>query len=530
VTVLEKLSEKVQACLDRAFEAERKAWESADPALKADFLEMEKRWLALAQSYQFTERLTDFTALNAEWRQGFHERRRVGARQDDEARLQKIIQEGNVEALFERMWLSSIVEFSDDAIISKNLDGTITSWNKGAERLFGYLAEEAIGMPVTILIPPDRLYEEDAILKLIRRGDRVEHYETIRQRKDGRRVDISLTVSPIRGAEGKVVGASKVARDITERKQERELLRRQADLLDQSHDAIFTWKIGGGIAYWSKGAERLYNYTAEEVIGRSSHELLRTRSPVPMQEIEREIAREGSWYGELAHTTRDGRSVVVESRLVRVKYSGETYTLETNRDITERKAHEQYVHLLTREAEHRAKNLLANVGAMVQLSQADTPDGLKEVIAGRIAALGSVHSLFAQSRWTGADLASLVRQELSPYSRKGEMRTHIDGPAVMLKPDVAQAIAVALHELATNAAKYGSLSVGEGQVRVEWLHSANGQLVLRWTEAGGPPVDPPTRRGFGTNVIESMIRGGAKGEVQLDWRVEGLACEIILPM
>jgi len=109
------------------------------------------------------------------------------------------------------------------------------------------------------------------------------------------------------------------------------------------------------------------------------------------------------------------------------------------------------------------------------------------------------------------------------------MRTHIDGPAVMLKPDAAQAIAVTLHELATNAAKYGSLSVGEGQVRVEWLHSADRQLVLRWTKAGGPPVDPPTRRGFGTNVIESMIRGGAKGVVRLDRRAEGLACEITVP-
>ena len=116
---------------------------------------------------------------------------------------------------------------------------------------------------------------------------------------------------------------SRIVRDITERKRERELLRRQADLLDQSHDAIFTWKIGGGIVYWSKGAERLYEYTAKEAIGRSSHELLRTRSRVPMQEIEWQIAREGCWYGELTHTTRDERTVVVESRLVRVKYSGE---------------------------------------------------------------------------------------------------------------------------------------------------------------------------------------------------------------
>jgi PAS domain S-box-containing protein len=361
------------------------------------------------------------------------------------------------------------------------------------------------------------------------RGDRVEHYETVRQRKDGTLVDISLTVSPIRGAEGKVVAASKVARDIIERKRQRELLRRQADLLDQSHDANSTWKIGGGILYWSKGAERLCNYTAEEAIRRISHELLRTRSPVPMQEIEWQIAREGSWYGELTHTTRDERTVVVESGLVRVQYSGETYTLETNRDITERKAHEQYVHLLTREAEHRAKNLLANVTAMVQLSQADTPDGLKEAIQGRIGALANVHSLFAQSRGTGAELGSLVKQELSPYSRDGEMRTLINGPAVILKPDLAQAIAVALHGLATNAAKYGALSVPEGRVRLEWSRAADERVVLRWTEAGGPQVNPPTRKGFGTHVMEAMIRGRVGGEVRLDWRAEGLACEIALP-
>jgi PAS domain-containing protein len=142
VIMLQKPSEQVQACLERAFEAERKACGSADPALKADFLEMEKRWVALARSYEFAERLTEFTAENANWRRKFDER------------LQPIIQEGDVNALFERMWLASIVEFSDDAIISRNVDGIILSWNKGAERLFGYLAEEAVGKPLTITVPP----------------------------------------------------------------------------------------------------------------------------------------------------------------------------------------------------------------------------------------------------------------------------------------------------------------------------------------------------------------------------------------
>jgi PAS domain S-box-containing protein len=307
-------------------------------------------------------------------------------------------------------WLASIVEFSDDAIVSKNLDGVITSWNRGAERLFGYLAEEVIGKQVTILIPLDRQSEELDILERIRRGERIDHYETVRQRKDGKLIDVSLTISPMRSAEGNVVGASKIARDITERKRS-----------------------------------------------------------------------------------------------------------------------EEQISTLAREAEHRAKNLLANVRAMVQLSQAETPAGLKEAIAGRIEALANVHSLFVESRWTGAELTSLVKQELSPYSRDGETRTQVDGSTVMLKPSVGQAIAVALHELATNAAKYGSLSVAKGHVRVEWSRAGDDRLVLRWTESGGPPVNPPTRKGFGAQVMEAMIQGHVGGDVRLDWRAEGLVCEMVLP-
>src|SRR6185503_910420 len=114
--------------------------------------------------------------------------------------------------------LAAIVESSDDAIISKDLSGIIATWNGGAEKLFGYEAEEAIGKPITMLIPPDRQSEEPEIVARIKRGERVEHYETVRLRKDGRRIDVSLTISPIVDAAGEVVGASKIARDVTERK------------------------------------------------------------------------------------------------------------------------------------------------------------------------------------------------------------------------------------------------------------------------------------------------------------------------
>jgi PAS domain S-box-containing protein len=129
-------------------------------------------------------------------------------------------------------WLSAIIESADDAIISKTLEGIITSWNKGAERIFGYTAEEMIGKPVTILIPSDHPDEESSILARLRRGERIEHYETVRVRKDGSLVDISLTVSPIKSPDGKIIGASKIARDITERKRAEEQLREQAEIIE----------------------------------------------------------------------------------------------------------------------------------------------------------------------------------------------------------------------------------------------------------------------------------------------------------
>src|SRR6185503_1778195 len=121
-------------------------------------------------------------------------------------------------------WLSALIESADDAIISKTLDGIITSWNAGAQRIFGYTADEVIGKPVTILIPEGHRDEEPAILARLRAGQRIEHYETVRMRKDGRLIDISLTVSPIKGPDGKIVGASKIARDITEQRQARAAL------------------------------------------------------------------------------------------------------------------------------------------------------------------------------------------------------------------------------------------------------------------------------------------------------------------
>ena len=421
--------------------------------------------------------------------------------------------------------LAAIVTSSADAIIGKTLDGIVTSWNEAAEHMFGYSASEMIGQSIRRLIPTDRQAEEDTILGCLARGERVDHYETVRRRKDGMLVDISLTVSPVKDDQGRVIGASKIARDITARKQAEGLLRRQADLLEQSHDAIFTWKIGGGITYWSRGAEALYGYTAEEAIGHSSHELLRTRSPTPMQEVEALIAREGSWYGELTHTTRKGRTIVVESRHVRVSYYGEAYALETNRDITARKQAEEQVQLLMRETNHRAKNMLSLVQAIASQTAGREPEDFVRRFTERIHALAANNDLLVRNKWQGVDVENLVTAQLAHFADLIGPRITVNGPRLYLNAAAAQAIGLALHELATNAGKYGALSTDTGRVDVSW-ESGGDTFIMSWTERKGPPVSAPKRRGFGTMVMQHMAEHCVGGKVDLHQPPSGLTWQL----
>ena len=164
--------------------------------------------------------------------------------------------------------MAAVVDCSDDAIITQDLDGIITSWNKTAERLFGYTAKEVVGKPVALLVPPDRSDEEPAILARIRRGERIEHYETVRQRKEGTLLNISITVSPVKDDRAKIIGASQVARDISAQKDSQEALRFMAAIVQSSDDAIITKNLDGIITSWNGSAERLFGYTVAEAIGK----------------------------------------------------------------------------------------------------------------------------------------------------------------------------------------------------------------------------------------------------------------------
>ena len=316
--------------------------------------------------------------------------------------------------------LAAIVESSDDAIVSKDLNGIITTWNSGAERLFGYTAEEIVGKAVTILIPSDRQDEEPAILERIRRGERIDHYETVRRRKDGLLIEISLTVSPVKDAQGKVVGASKIARDITER----------------------------------------------------------------------------------------------------------------------RRAQEQQG-LVFREMNHRVKNLFTLAGSMVTLSTrfAATPTDLAEAVNDRLVALARAHDLTlpditnAERKLDRATtLPTLVRTILAPYLTQDYASVIIDGPDVPIRGKAVTSIALLLHEMATNAAKYGALSSQSGRVELSWSVRQD-ELLLIWRERGGPPLkEQPENEGFGSLLARLTVTGQLGGNICHDWNQEGLTVKLSAPL
>jgi PAS domain S-box-containing protein len=241
------------------------------------------------------------------------------------------------------MRLAAVVQSSHDAVAAKTLNGIITDWNQSAERIFGYKPKEIIGKSVLTLIPKDRQSEEQEILRRIRRGESLDHYESVRRRKDGQLIDVSLTISPIKNPKGEIVGVSKIARDITNQKQTERRLVEQARLLNLTNDAIIVRHHQDRIVYWNHGAEEMYGFSAKEALGKITHELLQTAHPENLKKIRKKLDRNNRWSGELVHTRKDGKTITVFSRwtLDRDVSGRPTSILETNTNVTARKRAEQ---------------------------------------------------------------------------------------------------------------------------------------------------------------------------------------------
>lgn len=314
-------------------------------------------------------------------------------------------------------FLAAIVESSDDAIVSKTLAGIITTWNKGAERIFGYTADEAVGRPVTIIIPEDRLDEEPKILARIQAGERVDHFETVRRRKDGTLIDISLTISPIRNNSGQIIGASKIARDISD--------------------------------------------------------------------LRREVER---------------------------------------REI------------LLREMQHRIKNLFLVVGSIITLAarNAATPTDLASSMKERLMALSRAHAITLPTLGDQtfedhpATLFQLLSSILAPYGRADHRQWSLNGEDVDVGRGKITNVALLFHEIATNAAKYGALSVEDGTVAVTSTVSA-GSIDLIWLETGGTHANPGHDSfGFG-HTLEQGLAQSLNIKIERTWLPAGLKIRISLP-
>ena len=245
-------------------------------------------------------------------------------------------------------YLAAIVDSSDDAIVSKNLSGIIQTWNKGAERIFGYTAAEVIGKPILVLIPPHLHHEEDTILGRLRNGERIDHFETVRRRKDGALINISLTVSPVRDATGRIIGASKVARDITERKRAEQAIAdaqaRLAVTLQSIGDAVLATDMQARVTFVNAVAEKLLGYTAQQAIGRPLGEIFRIVNQETRRVVNNpvdRVIREGIVVGLANHTVLlrpDGTDLPIDDSAAPIKTVDGTMhgVVLVFRDVTDR--------------------------------------------------------------------------------------------------------------------------------------------------------------------------------------------------
>ena len=477
--------------------------------------------------------------------------------------------------------LANIVDSSQDAIVSKDLNGTIVSWNPGAERLFGYSAEEVVGKPITILIPRELEHEEQIILDHIRRGEQIRQYETRRRRKDGTTIDISLNVSPVRNASGRIAGASKIARDITEWRRVRE--QRAADLramtllrelaircvrddvdidrclqdfveaaiaitkADKGNLQLFDSRSGGLIIRAQFGFEKpfleFFKRVADE--GSACAAAMRSIERIIVEDVELSeiFAGQPSKRVLLEAGVRAVTSVPLTSSKGNVLGMISVHFCEPHRpndqdlglidllarqasDYLQRKETDEITGILIRELRHRNTNLFAVIQAIADrsLSGDYTLAQAKTAFEGRLWALSRANQLVTKSNGSNVNLRHIVESELESYAG----RTNVDGINVTLGPQDSRNLSLAVHELATNSIKHGALSNGSGNIGISW--SVNGTdsaaiLKFRWCESGGPPVQMPTRKGFGTYLLRTAFKN-----VRLDFASGGFNCEIDVPL
>jgi PAS domain S-box-containing protein len=461
-----------------------------------------------------------------------------------EARLAAVQSQTRADAAHWRR-LVAIVEGSRDAIWSWNLEGIIDSWNGEAERLFQYRSEEIIGRSVLVLVPSSRMENARIAIAKLLTGVYYEQYETVRVRKDGTPIPVELTVSPIKAVTGELIGIATICRDISARVQQEEAMRASEA---RYRAAVITGRIGAWetnmvsrTRVWTDEGMQLFGLSLPDGRGRvggPDDEFWNALHPDDkhmMKEFHRTADTVDSYPCEYRIIRPDGTMLWVSGRgrvMARSPEGKAQLVANMVMDVTERKNAEHQVQLLLRESTHRSKNLLAVVHAIASQTAhgSATLAEFQDKFGERLRALAASHDLLVEGGWHGAEVEELVKQQLAPFAERG-VGFELSGPRVVLSASVAQTLGLALHELATNATKYGAWSLPQGNVAIRWDVAAGQKprLHLSWAESGGPLVEMPLRKGFGHVVFEYMVEQSAQGEVKIDYDPAGLRWNVSLP-
>ena len=337
---------------------------------------------------------------------------------------------------------------------------------------------------------------------------------------------------PVKNGSGQIALWCGTNTDISEQRATQARLAQKARAIEMSHEAIMMWSFESGLRTWNRGCEELYGYSKAEALGRRTHELLRTHHQVSASEFEAQLLAQKSWTGPLQHNSKSGEIVWVDSRQEVIDVGGQIIVLETNRDITERRKADAIRDMLISELNHRVKNTLAVVQSIARQSgrYAASTSAFIEEFNGRLQALSRVDNILTDANWSGAGLLEVIHAQITIEGDAGD-RVTLSGPNVHLPPQSAVQLSLILHELTINARKHGALSQVSGRVDVNWdvLPGEPTVLALVWRESGGPAVQAPASRKYGTTFID---RSGSLSylRTRMVFAPLGLQCEIELEL
>jgi PAS domain S-box-containing protein len=422
-----------------------------------------------------------------------------------------------------------ILESISDAFYAVDHEWRFTYINRKAEEWWGRRRDDLIGkvyrdeFPKAVGSEPYRAHQK-AMQE--REPIRLEAVSPILHRW----VDISIFPT----GDG---GLSVYFRDISERRRAEETLRQYAVLVESMTEGVSLSDEHGIIVYTNPAEDEMFGYGLGELIGRhvtAQNAYEPGENSRRVEAVIAELKAKGFWEGEWRNRRKDGSEFITASRITAIELNGRPHWLCVQRDITEAKRAEEHQRLLINELNHRVKNTLTTVQSLATQTFKNEHENAASRLTfeGRLFALAVAHDVLTKEQWEGAELRDIVSEALAPYTQGDDARFEINGPEVRLPPRMALAIAMALHELATNAVKYGALSVASGRVVIDWKTTSGRPkyLTLRWQEGGGPQVTPPTRKGFGTRLIERSLALELGGDVRLSYEPAGIVCSVKAPL